>query len=337
MKRRFLAAAALTAAVLVLAAYGVRRHYEDAVARRPSPAVVKVVAIPPGATTRDIARLLAREGLLADENAFVWYCRLHRLDGRLQAGRYRLNSDDGIPGLAAALTKGHVFVRRLTVPEGYDKKKTAAAVARAKICPADDFLAACAAGDPRGRLPGRELEGYLYPDTYEFAADASAEDVVVAMVDQFFRVMGPKEQARAEELDRPLADVVTVASIVEREALRRDEKPVVASVFYNRLARGMRLESCATVIYALGRQPERLTVQDLKVDSPYNTYLHAGLPPGPICSPGEDALRAALYPAHTDYLFFVSNGDGSHTFSRTLGEHLRARDAKKRPPKRAAK
>ncbi len=104
-----------------------------------------------------------------------------------------------------------------------------------------------------------------------------------------------------------------------------EEKPLVASVFYNRLAKGMRLESCATVIYALGRQTDRLTVQDLKVDSPYNTYLHAGLPPGPICSPGEVALRAALAPAVTDYLFFVSNGDGSHTFSRTLAEHMAAR------------
>jgi UPF0755 protein len=123
---------------------------------------------------------------------------------------------------------------------------------------------------------------------------------------------------------------VTLASIVEREALLDEERPIVASVFYNRLARGMRLESCATVIYALGGDVERLTVQDLKVASPYNTYIHAGLPPGPICSPGRASLEAALQPADTDYLFFVSNGDGSHTFSKTFGGHLNARSQKKK-------
>jgi len=123
---------------------------------------------------------------------------------------------------------------------------------------------------------------------------------------------------------------VTLASIVEREALLDEERPIVASVFYNRLARGMRLESCATVIYALDGDVERLTVQDLKVESPYNTYIHAGLPPGPICSPGRASLEAALQPADTDYLFFVSNGDGSHTFSKTFGGHLNARANKKK-------
>jgi UPF0755 protein len=161
------------------------------------------------------------------------------------------------------------------------------------------------------------------------AATAGAEDVVRVMVDRFFEVMTPAEVKRAEAAGRPLAEVVTVASIVEREAMLDDEKPLIASVFYNRLARGMKLESCATVIYALGRTPERLTVEDLQVDSPYNTYKYAGLPPGPICSPGEKALKAALSPAATDYLFFVSNGDGSHTFSKTFGAHLAARNEKK--------
>jgi len=148
------------------------------------------------------------------------------------------------------------------------------------------------------------------------------------MLERFFEVMGPEELARVRALGRPLQEIVTLASIVEREARLAEERPLVASVFYNRLSRGMRLESCATVIYALGSDVRRLTVQDLKVDSAYNTYIHAGLPPGPICSPGRESLKAALYPAETGYLFFVSNGDGSHTFSKTLGGHLAARAEK---------
>jgi len=321
------------AALALAAAAALYLHYRDAVARRPSPPVAKTVVVPPGYSTKRIASLLAREGLIADEGAFVWYCRLHKLDGKLQAGEYRLRSDDGVAAIATTLAAGRIHLLKFTVPEGYDLDKTARVVAAAGICTQAQFLAACRAGDPRGRVKGDNLEGYLFPDTYEVAADATAADVVAMMLERFFRVMGPAEVKKAKKEGRTLGEVVTLASIVEREAMRPAEKPVVASVFYNRLAKGMRLESCATVIYALGRQPDRLTVQDLKVDSPYNTYIHAGLPPGPICSPGETSLRAALEPARTDYLFFVSNGDGSHTFSRTLGEHLRAREATKEKQK----
>ncbi|MGD8717188.1 MAG: endolytic transglycosylase MltG [Candidatus Zixiibacteriota bacterium] len=317
-------------AVLIVAAYGAYKYYEDAISRKPDEAVTKTVVVPPGYTTGDIAALLAEEGLIVNAQPFVWYCRINKLDGKLQAGEYELSSEDGIPGLAAALCAGRVNVTRFTVPEGYTKDKTARAVAGAGICTADEFLAACERGDPLGRTPTDDLEGYLFGDTYEINADAGANEAVEIMLGRFFEVMGPEEMARAEELGMPLEEVVTLASIIEREALLDDERPMVASVFHNRLARGMRLESCATVIYALGGDVKRLTVQDLKVDSPYNTYIRAGLPPGPICSPGEASLRAALYPASSDYLFFVSNGDGSHTFSTTLAGHLAARRNKKK-------
>jgi UPF0755 protein len=320
----------VAAAVVVLAGFAVFKYYRAQVERTPRVSVTRTIAVPPGYTTADIAALLAEEGLVADRRAFVWYCRLNGLDGKLQAGEYVLTSDDGIPALAATLAAGRVHVTRFTVPEGYDKEKTARVVAAAGICTAEEFLAACERGDPKGRVPSRDLEGYLFGDTYEVNADAGADDVVAAMLARFFEVMGPEELARVKETGRPLADVVTLASIVEREAMLDEERPLVASVFYNRLARRIRLESCATVIYALGGDVDRLTVQDLKVASPYNTYIHAGLPPGPICSPGRASLRAALYPADTDYLFFVSNGDGSHTFSRTFGDHLNARAQKKK-------
>jgi UPF0755 protein len=317
-----LGAAAVVAVVLIF------KYYEAAVNRRPAKAVTKTVVVPSGYTTGEIATLLAGEGLIADATPFVWHCRLNGLDGKLQAGEYELSSDDGITAIAAKLAAGRVHVMRFTVPEGYDKKKTARVVADAGICSAEEFLEASSRGDAEGRVPTRDLEGYLFGDTYEVTAHAGADDVVAAMLERFFEVMGPEEFARARELGRPLQEIVTLASIVEREARRTEERPLVASVFYNRLGRGMRLESCATVIYALGRDVRRLTVQDLKVDSAYNTYIHAGLPPGPICSPGRESLMAALYPAGTGYLFFVSNGDGSHTFSKTLSGHLAARAEK---------
>jgi len=328
MKRSLIAL--IGAAAVVAAVYGTYRYYLAQVRRTPATPTVKTVTIPAGYTTAEIAALLAEEGLIAEPRAFVWYCRLNGLDGKLQAGRYELASEEGLPALAATLAAGRVRVVRFTIPEGYTKEKTAAALEAAGVCPGPEFLAACERGDPRGRLPGEDVEGYLFGDTYEVNADASADEIVAAMVDRFFEVW-EAETSRPEGAGRPRREVVTLASIVEREALLDEERPLVASVFCNRLARGMRLESCATVIYALGGDVERLTIQDLRLDSPYNTYVHGGLPPGPICSPGRASLRAALDPAATDYLFFVSNGDGSHTFSRTLRGHLNARANKEKP------
>jgi UPF0755 protein len=329
MKRRLIAL--VGAAAVIAAVYGTYKYYHAQVGRTPAAPAVKTVTIPAGYTTAEIASLLAQEGLVAEPRAFVWYCRLNGLDGKLQAGRYELSSEEGIPALAATLAAGRVSVVRFTIPEGYTKEKTAAALEAAGVCPAPEFLAACDRGDPRGRLGGEDVEGYLFGDTYEVEADADADEIVATMVDRFFKVWEAEASSGPEGAGRPRWEVVTLASIVEREALLDEERPLVASVFYNRLARGMRLESCATVIYALGGDVDRLTIQDLRVDSPYNTYVNAGLPPGPIGSPGRASLRAALDPAATDYLFFVSNGDGSHTFSRTLGGHLTARANKEKP------
>jgi UPF0755 protein len=328
MKKGLISLVLVAAVVVVL--FVLYKDYEAAVSRTPAEAVTKTVTVPPGYTTAEIAALLLEEGLIAEERPFVWYCRANGLDGKLQAGEYVLSSEDGIPALAATLAAGRIHVTTFTVPEGYDKKKTARVVEAAGICSAEDFLAACRKGDPQGRVPGDDLEGYLFGDTYRVSADADAEDVVAMMLDRFFEVLGPDGAARAKKAGRSLLDVVTMASIVEREAMLDEERPLVASVFYNRLERGMRLESCATVIYALGGDVDRLTIQDLKTASPYNTYVHAGLPPGPICSPGRASLMAALEPAQSDYLFFVSNGDGSHTFSQTLRGHLAARDKTKK-------
>lgn len=323
----------IAVAVGILATAGAYFLYNREINRVPATRIAKRVTIPAGATARRIGEILAAEGLITSARPFVWYCKLHGLDGKLRAGEYLLRSEDGIPALARKLAAGEVYVVKFTVPEGCDIKKTARIIAAAGICPAEEFIAAASAPGADPRVAAPTLEGYLFPDTYEAPAGTGAKGVIKIMTDRFFQVMGPEAGERAAAAGRTLHEVVTVASIVEREALRPEEKPLVAAVFYNRLKKGMKLESCATVIYARDRQPGRLTVEDLKVDSPYNTYRHAGLPPGPICSPGKEALLAALDPADVDYLFFVSNGDGTHTFSRTFAEHLAARAAARRRQK----
>jgi UPF0755 protein len=174
----------------------------------------------------------------------------------------------------------------------------------------------------RYSIPFSSVEGFLFPDTYVVAKGLSAEQIVSIMIDRFF------EELRNLDFegysDEKLGQVVIIASLVEREAKIDSERPLIAAVFYNRLAKGKRLESCATVQYILGKTKERLLFSDLQVDSPYNTYLHSGLPPGPISNPGAKSIQAALFPADVDYLFFVSKRDGSHYFSTTYREHLEA-------------
>jgi len=305
---------------LVYAAYEYMLH------RTPGAAVTKTVEIPPGSTAGEIGDMLEAEGVIADRWAFVAYVRMNKLDGELKAGRYELSSEMTVPEIANRIAAGEVALTKFTVPEGYRLTEIAGAAEAAGLCSAEDFLAACEAGDPKGRLPdGASLEGYLFPDTYLFDSGATADEVVAVMLDRFFEVMTDENIERVEAGGRTLQDVVILASLVEREALVDEERPLVAAVFVNRLEKGMMLGSCATVIYALGYVPERITLEDLKIDSPYNTYINPGLPPGPICSPGEASLRAAVDPADADYLYFVSNGDGTHTFTTTYAEHERLR------------
>ncbi|UCE26992.1 MAG: endolytic transglycosylase MltG [Candidatus Coatesbacteria bacterium] len=300
--------------------------YDYMLNKTPGAAVAKTVEIPPGSTAGEIGDLLEAEGIIADRWAFVAYVRLNKIEGELKAGRYELSSEMTVPEIADRIAAGEVALTKFTVPEGYRLTEIADAAGAAGLCSAEDFLAACEVGDPKGRIPeGMSLEGYLFPDTYVFDSGTGPEEVVAVMLDKFFDMITDEDIERIEAGGSTLHEVVTLASLVEREALVDDERPTVAAVFTNRLEKGMTLGSCATVIYALGYVPERITIQDLKIDSPYNTYINPGLPPGPICSPGEASLRAAIEPADVDYLYFVSNGDGTHTFTTTYGEHERLR------------
>ncbi|NLG84462.1 MAG: endolytic transglycosylase MltG [Firmicutes bacterium] len=296
----------------------------------PGKATKQRVEIAYGTNTARIARLLRRRGLLRSELAFRLWARLTGSERAVKAGVYVLAPDMSVPRILALLRRGMEETMRVTVPEGATLHQIAAILAAHGIAETDVFLTqardpalmAEVAPEARG-----SLEGFLFPDTYYFSPAAGAEGAIRMMATRFQEIFTPSMRARAQALGHSVREIVILASLVEGEAKRAEERPLIAAVFYTRLRRGMPLQSCATVQYALGKHKERLLYRDLQVASPYNTYLHPGLPPGPIGAPGLASLQAALYPAEVDYLYFVARPDGSHVFSSTYAEHLRAQKA----------
>jgi UPF0755 protein len=214
-------------------------------------------------------------------------------------------------------------VHQVTIPEGLAGQQIAELLADRGLVDRDRFVSLLRDRETLGRfgLEGESLEGYLFPDTYRVVKGLNEEAIAQRMVRRFQEMFGPEEQARARELQMTVPEVVTLASLIEREAHVPEERPLISSVFHNRLRRGMPLQSDPTVMYALSRFSGRLTKANLQAPSPYNTYLRQGLPPGPIANPGRASIMAALYPASSRYLYFVSKNDGTHAFSTTLREH----------------
>jgi len=281
-----------------------------------------------GATLREVAGQLEREGIISSKGLLLLWSRAMDSGTRIKAGEYRLSSAMTPLEILDVLTKGHVITHSVTIPEGFTVRQIAEELDRKGLADKDQFVAL--AMDPylpaRYGLSSPSLEGYLYPDTYRFSRDQSAQSIIDVMVKRFFERIGPlRPDIEASGMD--LEQVVTIASVIEKETGKGEERPVIASVFLNRLKKGMRLESDPTVIYGIADFNGNLTRQDLKQKGPYNTYRIRGLPPGPIASPGLAAIEAVLFPAQTDYLFFVSKNDGTHHFSRTLAEHNRAVNA----------
>jgi UPF0755 protein len=223
------------------------------------------------------------------------------------------------------LKKGAIITHPYTIPEGFTARQIGELYDKKGLLNMHEFLEAAGDSDIAGHygISGPGLEGYLYPDTYQFGLGLSPKAVINVMVKRFQEVIDPF-RARAKELGMTIEEVVILASIVEKETGRAEERPLIASVFLNRLKKRMRLESDPTVIYGLNGFNGNLTKKDLTAYTPYNTYVIPGLPPGPIANPGMEAIRAVLYPAESDYLYFVSKNDGTHHFSKTLSEHNRA-------------
>lgn len=294
------------------------------------------VEIPPGSGTGEIARILAEAGVIENAAMFRLRARLDGIDGKLRSGRYDLTTQMPYEEVVDALLTGPpVPYVTVTVPEGLTVAQTAERFESAAGIPAAEFVelasrqaASFAADHPYlADAYGGSLEGFLFPKTYRVVEGATARDVIEMMLDQFDTEIAAVDLSYPTSRGMDLSEVVTVASIIEREARLEEERPLVSSVIYNRLDRGMRLEMCATVEYLLPGTRPRLTLEDLKIDSPYNTYLYAGLPPGPIASPGLASLQAAASPARTKYLYYVLTGeDGSHTFAETYAEFLKAKE-----------
>lgn len=301
----------------------------------PTPVTFSVSA---GETAAQISQRLEDEGLIRDANVFRALLRVHGVDTRLEAGDYQLHRNMSMAEIMATLQHGRPPTVTLTIPEGWRAEQIAALLAEKGLADPLEFLSLVrtGAGFEYDFLSDRpegitSLEGYLFPDTYAFPPDATAADVIDRMLTTFGERFTPEMRQQVKDQGLSIHDAVTLASIIEREARVPDERTIIASVFHNRLRSGMYLNADPTVQYALGYHEDAgqwwkrpLYLEDLEVDSAYNTYIHVGLPPGPICNPGLAALQAAVAPADTDYYYFVANdvaGDGSHVFAKTLEEH----------------
>jgi UPF0755 protein len=301
------------------------------------------VMLRPGYSTHRIAAELRSAGIIRSQRAFVLWHYLHR--GRsLKAGEYRFEKSRSIIDVQNRLARGDVYFRTVVVPEGYTVFDIARAVEAAGLGPAGDFLKAAQSDtaliadlDP----DAHSLEGYLFPDTYQFSRMMNMQEMAAAMTKQFRQVANQiglidAKHAEALAITRiPLSVQTTVimASIIEKETAVADERPLVSSVYYNRLQKNIALDADPSIIYAellAGTYTGALHHDDMRFDSPYNTYVHPGLPPGPIANPGKSALEAAMHPAQSDYYYFVADAAGHHRFARTIEEHNKNVDAYRR-------
>ena len=307
--------AALAAGCFVLAVCG----------QKPYGASTRVI-IPRGASFADAADSLSRANLVGWRKMFRLYARVTGGDRNIKPGTYLLRHGTPWKDIVSALHGGHGLVNAITIPEGYTILQITPLLARTLKVPVESVQAAVRDTALLARLdvPNPTLEGYLFPDTYAFPLGTTASQAVHEMVYDFERRWKPDWDAKASDLKINRNDLVTMASIVEREARVPEERPVIAAVYYNRLRKGMLLQADPTVQYALGHHVGRVLYKDLTVASSYNTYIHKGLPPGPVASPGVPSLAAAANPANVPYLYFVASRDGHHEFRMTLQEHTSA-------------
>jgi len=288
--------------------------------------VDQFVEIAPGTSSHAIGRALVESGVVRDEWTFRLAVFLTGTERQLKAGEYRFAGAVSAKDVARKLARGDIFLRPITFPEGLTLKEMARVYESRGLGSADAFLKAAANTSAIHDLDpaAKDLEGYLFPETYNVPRKMDAAQLVAQMVGRFLAVFDDAMRQEATARGLTFHDAVTLASIVEKESASPDERPMVAAVYSNRLRIGMGLQCDPTVIYALekvGRYTGDLTKKDLQFDSPYNTYRHAGLPPGPIAAPGRPSLQAAVHPAEVDYLYFVSRNDGTHVFATTLAEH----------------
>lgn len=282
------------------------------------------VKIERGMSLREVAEVLKSQGVIKNSFDFRLSCRM--MNATIPAGEYEIPPMLRPMELVRAFVPKNLALRRVTVPEGSRLRDIAVIVENKLGIDASSFLKICSDASFAAYLgvEALSLEGYLFPETYHFEPRTSASKVAEQMVREFFEVMGPQHRKRMSELNASLHEIVTIASMVEKETALDEERPIISAVIHNRLKRNMPLQIDATVIYGLKEFDGNLTRAHLETDTEYNTYTRKGLPPGPICSPSEKSLLAALYPQDVNYLYFVSTNDGHHRFSSSMQEHNNA-------------
>jgi UPF0755 protein len=285
-----------------------------------------IIYISKGSSVGQIAQELDKAGFIPNTWSFKLLARLEHAERDLKPGEYGFPSGVTASQILEKLRKGERLVRRLTIPEGYSYRQIAQAIAATGM--ATEAQVMIAFNDPYylGQLgfPAVSLEGYLFPSTYEYDSRTTLQELLSEMIQEFRGHFDGELKARAEAAGWTIPQVVTLASIIEKETARPEERPLIASVFHNRLQRGMPLQSDPTIIYGLTNYDGNIRQEDIRNPHPYNTYVHIGLPPGPIASPGMESMRAVLSPATADFLFFVAKKDGTHHFSKDLVSHQQA-------------
>ena len=285
-----------------------------------------ILEIPKHAGLKDIAFKLESAGVIKSHNLFILSVLLRGDKNKLKAGEYEFKPGDSLNLIIEKLVMGDVIVRKITIPEGYTINEIAVLLERDGVMSKEAFLEKAHSGELAKELLGdrfTSFEGYLFPDSYSYKKGIAPEELIRIMVSKFKEIYKPL-RAKSGELDLTDREIVTLASIIEKETGNASERPLVSAVFYNRLILGMRLESDPTVIYGMSSFDGNLRKKDLTIETEYNTYVIFGFPPGPISNPGKGSLESALNPAHVNYPYFVSRGDGTHEFSSNYTDHRRA-------------
>lgn len=297
----------------------------------PSDKVFMDVIIPENSNAGQIAAILKEHDLIRSSRVFINYCRKEGLDSQLKAGHYKFSRSQPLQDIVKAIADGKVVNISITIPEGYTIPQIGELLANRNICTREEWTRAIQKKYSYPFLEGVDvtsanyLEGFLFPNTYYITEDTRAEQIVKMMLEQFQILWNTEFSSLAEERAISVYDTLIIASMIEKEAMVADERRKISGVIKNRLERGMLLQIDATVLYCLEEDKDIVTLNDLEVDCPYNTYKYPGLPPGPIACPGKDSIQAALNPEEHSYYYYVSMGDGRHYFSRTYDEHLRAK------------
>jgi UPF0755 protein len=288
------------------------------------------IYIPADASARQVASILEENGVIRNQNAFLSYCRKEKLDTMLKPGHYTFNRSQALTEIAHSIAEGKVVKIKVTIPEGYSVKEIGAMLVEKQLCTKESWQVAIKAEYPYDFLKNvpasnkYRLEGFLFPDTYYIEENTSPEEIINMMLQNFEQVWNNDFAAQAQAKNMDIYETVILASLIEEEAMHEDERRTISGVINNRLQDGMYLQLCPTVLYCFDQKKTKLYDADLEIESPYNTYRHPGLPPGPISNPGKASIAAALNPEKNPYYFYVSKGDGSHHFSRTFQEHLQA-------------